>query len=443
MKAEPLTTKHVLEEEKILNSAGTKLTYEHNLWQLLFVFCCFVIELSKLITKQQNIMQRDNWSCKFCGTVESNVVNFSTHILEHYVLQLRKVCEICRAAFATRKGLKKHLKVVHCNSLGNPPDQKATTNAKENEIVIERTRRKDDIGGPLLNDILADSLDNSNIMLQQTVINAFDMENQNMLIESDNLSVDNILNENVKQLEHFNFEIDETEERFVCDVCLKAFNKLKLLVQHLQKHTARYVCYKCLKVFCRNENLKSHICNNTNRFECAICKKLFTQKKYLTKHVEAKHTNKITCNSCCKSFTTDEEKSEHNCVATIEKQAFPCITCSKVFYKECYLRKHMRVHLPLLVKAKTMRYICEVCGKKFSDGSTLKQHTATHREPTFECHVCGKKFGRRQVLNNHVLTHSVPQVGICDSLIKQALCIIKTLIERTIIEVCLFVAGSC
>lgn len=61
------------------------------------------IHLDKLLTKQQNIIERENWVCKFCDAVENNVIKFSKHILEHYSLQLKKVCEICREAFATRK----------------------------------------------------------------------------------------------------------------------------------------------------------------------------------------------------------------------------------------------------------------------------------------------------------------------------------------------------
>lgn len=350
-------------------------------------------------------MQRDNWSCKFCGIVESNVVNFSTHILEHYILQLRKVCEICREAFATRKGLKKHVKIVHCSSLSNPPEQTSKAHPQVDDLVVERTKRKDAvIGGPLLNDVLSDSLDNS------MEINSFDLENQNILIESDNLNVDNILNENVKELEHFNFELDETEEKFVCDVCLKSFNKLKLLVQHLKKHTAKYFCHKCLKVFCRSENLKSHICNNPMRLECSFCKRLFTQKKYLRHHIEVKHSGKYSCGSCTKTFSSNKEKNEHNCGVETEQQTYPCITCGKVFHQECYLKKHVKLH----TKQKIKKFVCEVCGKKFHERRILRQHALTHLKRTFGCQICGKKFVRLEVLNNHLMTHTSVKQFKCE-----------------------------
>lgn len=107
------------------------------------------------------------------------------------------------------------------------------------------------IGGPLLSDILTDSLDNTSMLLSHTELSSFDLNcvgNQSMLLETENLSVDNLFNENVKELDHFNFEIDENAEKFVCDICLKAFTKLQFLVQHLKKHTGKFACPRCLKV---------------------------------------------------------------------------------------------------------------------------------------------------------------------------------------------------
>lgn len=150
------------------------------------------------------------------------------------------------------QGLKKHLNIVHSsNGLAKTtdsrlPDKQPSTKQKEIVKIKESV-----IGGPLLNDILTDSLDNSNLILHQTEINNFDLnniENQNILVESDNLNVDNLLTDNVKGFDHFNFELDETQEQFICDVCLKAFTKLRLLILHLRKHTGRYTCPHCLTV---------------------------------------------------------------------------------------------------------------------------------------------------------------------------------------------------
>lgn len=103
-------------------------------------------------------------------------------------------------------------------------------------------------GGPLLNIISNDSLDNSNMLLRQTEID-LNNDSTDALLETENLNVDNLLNEeNVRGLDHFNFDIDESTDQFVCDVCLKPFGKLPLLVQHMRLHTGQYTCLCCYKV---------------------------------------------------------------------------------------------------------------------------------------------------------------------------------------------------
>lgn len=139
---------------------------------------------------------------------------------------------------------------MHSNILVTSTESKTDKLNARKQTEVRKTKDLV-IGGPLLNDILADSMDNSNMLLTQMELNSFDisvMGNQSSLLESENLSVDNLLNENVKQLDHFNFEIDESQEQFVCDVCLKSFTKLRLLVQHLKKHTGKFTCHQCFKV---------------------------------------------------------------------------------------------------------------------------------------------------------------------------------------------------
>lgn len=97
------------------------------------------------------------------------------------------------------------------------------------------------LGGPLLNDVFTDSLD-----LPQNEFSQFhpNLDNQTLLLDNE----ENLDFGSVKDLDHFNFEIDDNQKHFVCDLCLKQFAKLKLLVEHLKSHTGKYTCFKCLKV---------------------------------------------------------------------------------------------------------------------------------------------------------------------------------------------------
>lgn len=112
------------------------------------------------------------------------------------------------------------------------------------------------VGGPLLlTEVEQESLDNSNLMLGQTVSKQVELNcfvDQCNLLENEHLSlnVDSIfLTDNVKELDHFNFDLNESEtESLVCDLCLKSFQKLRLLITHLAQHTGKYTCLECNKV---------------------------------------------------------------------------------------------------------------------------------------------------------------------------------------------------
>lgn len=125
--------------------------------------------------------------------------------------------------------------------------------SKEPNLTITKINpiNKDiSVGGPLLNDILGDSLDNSNLTLQQTDLNSLELNyiESNILLDNENFNMDNLLNENVKELDHFNFELKDSVEDIVCDICLKVFTKLSNLIKHMVQHTGTFFCHTCKKV---------------------------------------------------------------------------------------------------------------------------------------------------------------------------------------------------
>lgn len=64
----------------------------------------------ELVEKNKNVTTRESWSCKFCGKVENKVVDFATHLLEHYNCKMRKTCETCGDSFLRTK-VKMNVKV--------------------------------------------------------------------------------------------------------------------------------------------------------------------------------------------------------------------------------------------------------------------------------------------------------------------------------------------
>ncbi|KAJ8940016.1 hypothetical protein NQ314_010847 [Rhamnusium bicolor] len=319
------------------------------------------VDVETLLKRKKNIMPRDLWSCKFCGKVEKELSVFALHLLVHYRAQLRRICAICKESFLSRQLLNKHLRFVHGNNL-----KKTTDSLKDAQIIVLNIKDKCDskdisVGGPLLlNNITADSLDNSTLLLPQTDLSQFDLsgiENQNTLLENENLNlnVDNILNDNVKQLDHFNFEINEPEmEQLICDICLKSFIKLKSLVQHIEQHTGKYLCYECNRRHTKKEL--------PQQFVCAVCNAILNSRKTYLKHAKSH-----------------------------EGQSYPCDICDKVFKRTDALKMET----------------CEICNKKLKSKRLLKLHMETHRnDKPYKCQICQAEFKQRTNLTRHINKHT-------------------------------------
>ncbi|KAF5307813.1 hypothetical protein FQR65_LT06685 [Abscondita terminalis] len=374
------------------------------------------IDLNKLLKKQQKINDRENWTCKFCGKLEKDITLFASHIIEHYNKKLTKDCDVCNKSFSTLKNLRKHIKLQHTkpiitNTINSTSSNTSTVNEKSKDARV---------GGPLLNDLLADSLDNTNLVLPNIELNMNSLENDAL-----NLAVDNFLTDNVKELDHFNFEISESQEQYVCDICLKVFTKQHYLLQHLKKHTGRFTCGFCLKIFCRKENLNLHKCINgevVNSHKCEQCDKSFMMRKHLMRHIYVVHERRYACEKCKKQYHTKKDYNDHYCLGSSCDQTalFPCTLCNKKFFRDSYLRKHLNRHNKKNQQVSSLNLICEICGVCCKSRSGMYLHMKNHSGRSLECHVCNKTFHRKYLLDQHLLSHhdSAVKCGECNKLCK-------------------------
>ncbi|XP_046563320.1 zinc finger protein 91-like [Haliotis rubra] len=88
-----------------------------------------------------------------------------------------------------------------------------------------------------------------------------------------------------------------------------------------------------------------------------------------------------------------------------------CTVCGRGFVYLKSLNKHMRDHC--IVET----FPCKICGERFKDKVTLKEHTENHESTTSQavqepvdikpsvCQQCGKLFDDVVTLNNHMITH--------------------------------------
>ncbi|KAG5876662.1 hypothetical protein JTB14_027139 [Gonioctena quinquepunctata] len=375
-----------------------------------------------LVKNKKNVTTRDTWSCKYCGKIDKNLTEFALHLVGHYREKSGRFCQICNVSFKTSKGYQKHKKIVHNDDTVKVFESEKDL-APDPKKTLSSTPKDNSMGGPMLNEIMTDSLDNPSLVLPQNYLSEFDLsniENQGKLLGNENLQLntESILNENVKDLESFNFELKEPDnDQLMCDICLKSFKKLKLLILHMAQHTGRHTCHECNKVFARKENFLFHSCKSYYKIKCTLCDKLFFQKKYLAQHLKYVHNRTYTCKRCNNWYDSKESLQNHRCTQPPpEKKMISCTKCSKQFTLWKNLRVHMREH-----ERPKEKYTCPTCSMVLNSRKCYLKHTQLHEGNVHQCEQCPKVFSRKDTLKEHIRkTHHGEEATceICKKVVK-------------------------
>lgn len=86
---------------------------------------------------------------------------------------------------------------------------------------------------------------------------------------------------------------------------------------------------------------------------------------------------------------------------THETISHECFICGKVFKLKKYLLKHIKCHYA------ESDYLCQICGKTYKSGHSLKVHKDTKHGPCtrYQCPKCDKKIICARRLREHIHSH--------------------------------------
>lgn len=181
--------------------------------------------------------------------------------------------------------------------------------------------------------------------------------------------------------------------RYNCEGCGKTFRTIGHLLDHRTRtqHFAGkpHICEGCTTTFREAEELEEHqkTCTETEANRpcfCGLCSNDFPTLQLALDHVRSDHEAEITetkCRYCDLTFRDSEKIVEHEFRHTLPG-IMSCTMCNRIFKHlknlQCHVKNHGKAAIP---------FMCDICGKTFTQKGTLTIHTRLHTGKFFDWEI--------------------------------------------------------
>lgn len=191
---------------------------------------------------------------------------------------------------------------------------------------------------------------------------------------------------------------------FACDTCNASFTSFPEYNQHKKSHgKQRYQCDICERWFSKRYYIKAHMAIHAGikHFECLLCPKRYSNQGNLDRHVRVFHDKQrdYDCDMCGKSFSQSTTLRQHRSTH-LEERNFECEVCQKSFKTAEYLKLHKHRHLPI-----------ELRPKRPAHRPIIKKPI---KKTISYCKLCGKKSNSTALHQSHMRTHTGEKPYECE-----------------------------